>query len=298
MHYPFLIADPHSGLHYRLTDTRLAELSLAPRPSEWAPGREIAAPPDPVWAESLANAPVETISAVGSALEDLVLATPDLRMPRIEALPDSRAKRHLAALVDLWRRMGDALPEGLGPARHVLDLPTGRFLDALPVVEDSLDPLAPASMRSLYDRLRDEFGSVPAAPAERSAPWGSRLNALQGGLTTPEINVAPADDGLVFLGLRDPASCADFAAARARALIEGGCPAREIAVMTAGDPRQLARAFAAQGVPLSGLPASLPERDILGETVLHLLLAKCTPTPAMVLASLVLSPLMPCVDFR
>lgn len=293
MHYPLLTADPHSGLHYRLTDTRLAELSLAPRPSEWAPGRVIAAVPDPVWAESLANAPGETISAVVSALEDLVFAAPDLRVPRIDALPDGRARRHLSALVHLWRRMGDALPEGLAPVRHMLDLPQERFLGPLPVVEGSLDPLAPASMRALYDRLRDEFGSVPAAPADRAAPEGSRLHALQAGLTVPEIDTGPVDDSLAFFGLRDPASCADFAAARARALIDAGYRAREIAVMTAGDPRQLARAFAVQGVPLSGLPASLPERDILSEAALHLLLAKRTPTPAMVLAGLALSPLMP-----
>jgi hypothetical protein len=46
-------------------------------------------------------------------------------------------------------------------------------------------------------------------------------------------------------------------------------------------------------VPISGLPGSLPERDIIGETALQLALAKRTPTPAMVLASLALSPLMP-----
>jgi hypothetical protein len=101
------------------------------------------------------------------------------------------------------------------------------------------------------------------------------------------------DDSLAFYGLRDLAACADFAAARARALIENGIPAREIAVLASGDPRQIARAFAEQGVPISGLPGSLPERDIIGETALQLALAKRTPTPAMALASLALSPLMP-----
>jgi hypothetical protein len=76
-------------------------------------------------------------------------------------------------------------------------------------------------------------------------------------------------------------------------LIEAGISAREIAVMTSNNPSQIARAFAEQGVPLSGLPGSLPERDIIGETALHLALAKRPPTPAMVLASLALSPLMP-----
>ena len=41
MHYPFLVTDPRSGLQYRLTDTGLAELSLAPISAEWAPGRAI-----------------------------------------------------------------------------------------------------------------------------------------------------------------------------------------------------------------------------------------------------------------
>ena len=46
MHYPFLVIDPRSGLQYRLTDTGLAELSLAPISAEWAPGRAIAETPD------------------------------------------------------------------------------------------------------------------------------------------------------------------------------------------------------------------------------------------------------------
>lgn len=293
MHYPFLVVDPRSGLQYRLTDTSLAELSLSPIAAEWLPGRAIIETPDPVWAESLANAPVETISAVTAALTDFVLATPDLKVPVVDHLPDSRAKRHLVALVGLWQRLGDALPEGLAPLRHVLDLPHGRFLDPVPVVEDSLDPMAPAAMQALYARLKAEFGSIPAAVRTRAAQVGSRLHALQGGVAAQVIEASPCDDSLTFFGLRDPAACADFAAAHARALIETGVPPREVAVQTGDDPRQIARAFAAQGVPLSGLPAELPERDIIGETALYLALAKRPPTPGMVLASLALSPLMP-----
>jgi ATP-dependent helicase/nuclease subunit B len=293
MHYPFLVADPQSGLHYRLTDTRLAELSLSPMAEGWIPGRMMAEVADPVWAASFANAPVETISAVTAALEGLVLATPDLRTPIVDALPDSRAKRHLAALAKLWQQMGEALPEGLAPVRHLLGLPHGQFLDPLPVVEGSLDPLAPAAMQALFNRLRDEFGSVLAPETGRAAALGTRLHALQGGIAAQTIGTGLQDASLAFYGLRDPAACAEFAAARARAMIEAGVLARDIAVLSAGDPRQLAHAFAAQGVPLSGLPANLPERDVPGETALHLLLAKRPPTPAMVLASLALSPLMP-----
>jgi hypothetical protein len=233
------------------------------------------------------------MSAVSAALEGLVLATADLRVPSGGAMGDGRAGRHLDALIALWRKLGDALPEGLAAVRHVLDLPHGRFLDPLPVVEGSLDPHAPAAMKALYGRLKDEFGAVAAPAKARAAREGSRLHALQGGVAEAAIEAGPKDGSLAFYGLRDLAACADFAAARAGALIESGIAAREIAVLASGDPRQIARAFAEQGVPISGLPASLPERDIVGETALQLALAKRTPTPAMVIASLALSPLMP-----
>ena len=293
MFYPFLVADLRSGLQYRLTDTSLAELSLAPIASGWSPGSAIIDDPDPVWKDSVANAPVETISAVSLALEDLVLATNDLQVPKVDNLHDSRARRHLDALIRLWHRLGDALPVGLATVRHVLELPHGRFLDPVPVVEGSLDPHAPAAMKALYERLQREFGVVASPAKARVAAEGSRLHALQGGIAAAGIRPAPQDDSIAFYGLRDLAACADFAAARARALIESGIPARDIAVLAWGDPRQIARAFAEQGVPISGLPGSLPERDIVGETALQLALAKRTPTPAMVLASLALSPLMP-----
>ena len=293
MFYPFLVADPRTGRQFRLTDTDLAELSLAPVSTDWAPRKAIVDAPDPVWRESVANAPIETISAVSAVLRDLVLATDDLRVPAAGKLRDGRAKRHLDALIKLWRGLGDALPEGLAQVRHVLELPHEKFLDPLPVVEGSLDPLAPAAMRELYARLKKEFGTVTAPAKGLAAPVGSRLHALQGGVSAPKIAIGKSDDSLAFFGLRDPAACADFAAARARALIEAGVPARDIAVMTGNDSSQLARAFAEQGVPLSGLPGRLPERDVIGEMALHLALAKRTPTPAMVLASIALSPLMP-----
>ncbi|WBU54429.1 PD-(D/E)XK nuclease family protein [Paracoccus sp. SCSIO 75233] len=295
MFYPFLVTDPLSKLNYRLSDTVLAELSLAPRPVEWMPGRVIASNLEhAVWGESLVNAPIETTAAVTAALEDLVLATADLTPPNLPVSPDSRAVRHLAALIALWRELGDALPEGLAPVRHVLSLPHGRLLSALPVVEGSLDPLAPASMGALYARLKAEFGTVAATPRNSLATPNTRLHALQGGVTAAKVASGLPDASLAFYGLRDAAACAEFAAAHARALIKSGVEARDIAVLAA-DTRHLARAFDEQGVPLSGLPALPAERDLIGETAFQLVLAKHAPTPTMVLASLALSPLMPWV---
>ncbi|MGO7358874.1 PD-(D/E)XK nuclease family protein [Rhizobium ruizarguesonis] len=293
MFYPFEVADPTSGLHYRLNDSRLAELSLAPLPKEWNVAQAIAATPDPVWAESLSNAPTETIAAVSFALSDLIVATRTLRPTSVDGLPENRSARTILALRNLWIELEEALPDGLEVARHVMELPHGQFLDPLPVVAGTLDPLAPAAMTALYERLDQEFGSVPAPEKARRSPDGSRLWAIQGGLKQAGIPQGSKDGSLSFYGLRDVAACAEFAAAKARRLIEAGCPARQIAVLASSAHGHIARAFAAQGVPLSGLPAKPAERDLAGETLLLLLLAKRTPTPAMALASLCISPLMP-----
>lgn len=112
MFYPFLVADPRSGLQYRLTDTGLAEISLAPNAPEWVPGRTIVETPDAVWRDSLANAPVETISAVSTALEGLVLATGDLRAPAAGAVGATRAATYLGVTF-----RGD-IPQQIEPLSH------------------------------------------------------------------------------------------------------------------------------------------------------------------------------------
>mgnify|MGYP000464604429 CR=1 FL=1 len=48
------------------------------------------------------------------------------------------------------RRPTDAQHQGPGAARGAA---SGRFLDPLPVVEGSLDPLAPAAIQALFARL-------------------------------------------------------------------------------------------------------------------------------------------------
>ena len=90
--------------------------------------------------------------------------------------------------------------------RHVLELPHGCFLDPLPVVDGSLDPLTPAAMRALYDRLLAEFGSVPEPARERTTPTESRLYALQGGLSRIDLDAGPMDETVALYGLHDVAA--------------------------------------------------------------------------------------------
>ncbi len=127
MFFPFEVEDPHSGLHYRLNAARLGELSLASR-AVGVESREVdSGTARPCLDGQPDERTRETIAVVTTALEDLMLATDNLLPPSTEGLPDGRLRRHLTALVELWLRMGDLLPAGLGAVRHVLDLPDGVF---------------------------------------------------------------------------------------------------------------------------------------------------------------------------
>ena len=295
MLYPFLVADRRSGSSYRLSHTNLGKFSLAPLPPEWAPEQVIANKPDLIWKESVTNAPVETIPGICMALKDLIFATVDLKIPSLRNMLESRAEKHLHALVELWREMGTALPEEAHPIRHALNLPIGNFTIDLPVIENSLDPLAPAATIALYNRLKQEFGTLPGFNPKRKkrAKPGTGLHSLQAGITAPGMIPGSRDESLKFYGLRDSALCADFAAAQASAFIEKGASPSEIAIMTGSDTDRIVRAFAKQKIPLSGFSDIPPNRDVIGETALHLTRIKLGAAPAMNFASLVLSPLMP-----
>ena len=60
-------------MHYHLTDTRLAQHLLAPLATEWQLGQVVVEGTETVWAESFANAPIETISAVSAAAHLLIV---------------------------------------------------------------------------------------------------------------------------------------------------------------------------------------------------------------------------------
>ncbi len=128
------------------------------------------------------------------------------------------------------------------------------------------------------------------------AAEGTSLWRAQQGLVGASIPSGPLDDSLAFFALRDEAEEADFAAARVQRLLDQGASPHEIGLLVpdeVGYFAQLRRAFDVAGIPLSGLPIQPERRDIAGETLLQLLLCFQAPAPAMALASLYISPLMP-----
>lgn len=303
---PLLTAHPVTGAIRALTPDLLREALLLPRPRAFEPMPALAAQTGAPWADSFALAPAETAASICAELTGLILATPDMRPDGVDLsqLPDSRAARHLAALLDLWRALDDALPEGLDTIRRAI-AGEGVPLEPLPLLDVPLAEGAPAAIHALRKALVARFGLAPDAVlrawrAEQArltdgAPSGCNLGQIQRHLMDG-AQAMPQDDSLSVWGLRDLVDEAEACAAMVQTLVTQGTRPQDIALLVPDDRayhRHLARAFARVGVPLSGLPQPAPERDLAGEALTHLLSALQTPAPAMAMASLYALPGMP-----
>lgn len=305
---PLVTAHPLTGAFRPVTPELLAEVYLAPRPRPCDLEAVLGGMEGP-WSDSLAIAPRETATAVAQGLRALALAMPRLS-PEDVALaplaPESRLARHLEALLALWRAHAEALPEDLQIAAHVISSPAETALEPLALVTAAPCAFATPAERALHEALHRHHGLVAEelrkewqrrrAPLLAGAAEGSSLARAQAGLTGGAVAPGPADETLSFFALRDLAEEARFAAARAQRLIDGGCAPEEIALLVPDEDAyhaHLTGAFATLGLPLSGLPQPAERRDLAGETLLHLLLCLQSPAPAMALASLYVSPLMP-----
>ncbi|KPQ00138.1 MAG: PD-(D/E)XK nuclease superfamily [Rhodobacteraceae bacterium HLUCCA12] len=297
-----------TGAFRAITPDLLAETYLAPRPQALDLNAVLTDAAFP-WASSMVVAPLETAAAVSAALRRLAVATNGLSPEEVDLSALDRASRlykHISALCDLWRQAPAALPEDLQVYAHVLACASGDALEPLSLVSAEPCRFAAPLERRLHAHLLDHHGlaedgfrrewAARRAPLVTGAAEGTSLWRAQQGLTGASIPSGPLDDTLAFFALRDEAEEADFAAARAQRLIDQGVSPDEIGLLVpdeTGYVAQLRRAFDASGVPLSGLPTQPDRRDIAGETLLQLLLCLQAPAPAMALASLYISPLMP-----
>jgi RecB family exonuclease len=305
---PPVTAHALTGAFRPVTSALLAETYLVPRAAPCDLETLLEGTEGP-WSESLKIAPREATAAVARGLRALALATPQLSPGDVQLAaldPDSRIARHLSALVTLWRDHPDVLPDDLRVAAHVIASPAEAALERLALVDPEPCAFASPAERTLHRVLRDHHGLVPEqqrqewhrrqVPLLAGAPGGSSLHRAQSALAGCAVAPGPLDETLAFFALRDMAEEARFAAARAQRLIDAGCAPQEIALLVPDEAdyhAHLASAFAALGVPLSGLPRPPDRRDLAGEALLHLLLCLQSPAPAMALASLYVSPLMP-----
>ena len=305
---PLVTVHAGTGAFRAITSDLLAETYLAPRPLAVDINSVLADAAFP-WSASMVVAPLETAAAVSAALRSLAVATHGLNPDEVGlgALDrDSRLYKHLAAICDLWRNAPGALPEDLQVYTHVLACTSDDTLEPLPLVASDPCSFATPIERRMHAKLLDHHGlagdmflkewASRRAPLVSGAAEDTSLWRTQQGMTGASIPPGPLDDTLAFFALRDEAEEADFAAARAQRLIDQGLSPGDIGLLVPdeiGYFAQLRRAFDAAGVPLSGLPIQPESRDIAGETLLQLLLCFQAPAPAMALASLYISPLMP-----
>lgn len=289
---PLLTRNPVTGAVRHVTDDLLAEVCLAPKSADLDFAAVLG--PGAPWSASLSAAPDETARAVAAGLEAVARATRSLDPEELrpEALPDSRARTHLAALRDLWRDVGP-LPGSLGIWAHVLRDDTA--LEALPLLGAPCAFSAPAEA-ALAEALHSRFGTIPHEALPSRAPEGSALRQVQDGLGVASEPMA-RDDTIACFGLRDPREEAEFAAALACAMLEDGRAAApgEIGLLVPDDPAwmlALPDAFERVGLPLSGAPGA-SRRDVAGEVLSLLLVILSGPAPRTALASLYVCAAMP-----
>jgi hypothetical protein len=292
---PLLTRSPESGALRPVTDDLLAEVYLSPQRPDLRLGDHLG--PGAPWSESFEAAPEETARAVEAGLLAVAHATPYLDPSYLspEALPEGRARSHLAALRDLWRDLG-ALPGQLDTWRHVLNAKAGDALEALPLATPDC-PFATPAEGALAGTLRAHHGAAEAPPASSSDKEGSALRHIQDHLGRRSDEIAP-DGSIACHGLRDPREETEFAAALAQSMLEAGRveSASEIGLLVPDGPAyalSLREAFDRVGLPLSGLPEQDARRDTTGELLPLLLVLLQGPAPRTALASLYVAPGMP-----
>ena len=303
---PILSAHPVTGAVRHMTPDLLGATYLTPQIPAFDLMGALQHGPSP-WRDSFSAAPAQTAQAIERGITALACATTTLSPDEIEMrdLPDGRARRHLAALRDLWRQMGDALPDGLGVLAHVLRSDAAQAVEVLPVLDPAPCAFADPVETALIERLVAHHGS---APPEARAAWLSgsiaphatapgALGHLQAHLTDSTGPVDP-DPSLAVFGLRDPIEEAGFAAAHAQRMLESGLVSapQDIGLLIPDDATyqvHLAQSFDALGLSLAGLGIEPAKRDHIGELLTAALAILRGPAPRTALASLYTSPLAP-----
>ncbi|WP_240453898.1 PD-(D/E)XK nuclease family protein [Chachezhania antarctica] len=292
---PLLTRSPVTGAVRHVTDDLLSEVYLAPRNAGLTLADHLG--PGAPWSDGFAAAPEETAQAVEAGLISVARATSGLDPADLapERLPLGRARTHLTALRDPWDRLG-ALPGPLDTWRHVLRSPAAVALEPLPLIGADC-PFADVAETALAKTLRAHHGDVDTDPHGPLAANEKAFLHLQDHLGR-QFGTKTPDGSVTCYGLRDPHEEAEFAAARARAMLDDGTADHpgEIGLLvrdTTAYALALPEAFDRVGLPLSGLPVKPAHRDGAGELLSLLLVLLGGPAPRTAFASLLVSPSMP-----
>jgi ATP-dependent helicase/nuclease subunit B len=266
---------------------------------------------DAFWAESFKVAPVETAEAVERALVEVLSATDPaqgLQGVPFEGLAE-RPRRHLEDLKRLTEALAGRLPPALEAVRMLLAAKGEEVLRTLQVVHVEGWPKLTRWQDQLVSKLNRDAGDAAADEAlaemlgcvareEGKAPAASSLGVLQRGLYRPVNEQAALESSVQWVGVRDFLQEAEVAAGMVQKMLEAEPELKpaDIGLLVPDDFEYsvaVEDAFRLGGLALSGLPVERWRRDLGREAVFHFLYCRQKPAPAMALAVVLSSPLMP-----
>ena len=266
--------------------------------------------PDAFWSKSLDVDPDGTMAEVRGMLHRLLRGMGpnlDCKKGKVKGI-SQRGQRRYDDLVRLQEALEGRLPEDLELIKAILDVPAGRAIRQVRVYRVEGLPEPDPWQQNLLDKLGLDPAGIPdpglqtilesalAGPSPRGD--GTALSFLQRNLFTESSEKARLDDSLLWLGVRDELEEMEVAAGMIQGMLSRDAtlsPAQVALLLDGSRSRDQAAAevFGRAGLPLSGLQAPAEERNLGGEAVFNFLVS-CRPLPpAMSLAALVTSPLMP-----
>ncbi|MDP6178372.1 MAG: hypothetical protein QGG48_00605, partial [Desulfatiglandales bacterium] len=263
------------------------------------------------WSKSFSIARDECISAVSTVLARLIESTPPGDgLPSFDSLNASpRIKRHLGDLISLNERLGDTLPTYLASVRDLLQTSAedaiGSFLiycaeniPRLSLWQDALvQKLNAESKLSMLDDLTDILNESLSPPSTSST--NSPLQHIQENLFLAGASTKALNPSVQWIAARDYLEEIEVTAGMIQKELSGSSQSMpsDIGLLLPNDSDYLGATgdvFTKAGLPLSGLPKKVQKRDLGHEAVLYYLMRHEGPVPAMALAALLSSPLMPC----
>ena len=263
------------------------------------------------WKGSLAVAPAQTAQAVITMLKHVMCATSDIQSSSInlDRLVDkSRARLHLSALKSLWDSDPKIMPSDLVTVLAFMGTSQDDALQPITGLEICGQGQLPTLELAVIDRLRQDHrlshGSEDIVPgtmprqAEPTAATDTLLGHVQRKLRSADVERLVADDSLYVLSVRDALQECEAAAAIVQKSLDddASLALADIAILLPNPTHYglyLQEAFALAGITLSALPIANTLRDIGAEVVQLFIQSRRRPAPAMALASLLSSRLMP-----
>ena len=168
-------------------------------------------------------------------------------------------------------------------------------------------PLFPPGRKRFWESSRPMPRRRAIRSLKRSSPaaWSlaprrrkSALRHLQENLFLTGPSKVALDDSVTCLGVRDSLEAAEIAAGMIQKALDGDSRLKtsEIGLLLPGDGScedAVREVFSRAGLPVSGLEGSPRLRNLGGEAVFLFLATRRRPAPAMALAAIYSSPLMP-----